>query len=172
MFKGASCGRVLILTGQKARVGKGGRYGAAKPQTNTRGGDSSRQNRQHCRLQKDRTLIKKEQTYLRLTRGCLIVTVWGSAQGRARSVGSCSNASPLREVLFALGLANLDLLLLATTAQLIGLEGVLGLELGAPMLGDVSLSHGCCRPGVGVLSAEQMTMTARRGLETRASVID
>ncbi|KUI56758.1 hypothetical protein VP1G_10880 [Cytospora mali] len=84
-------------------------------------------------------------TYLGLGWGSIIITVGGGAQGSTRSVFACADASSLRQVLLALCLSNLDLLLLAATTKLIRLEGVLGLELGPAMLGDVSLSHGCDR---------------------------
>ena len=56
-----------------------------------------------------------------------------------------SDASPLGQVLLPLGFSNFHLLLLATTAELIGLELAFGLELVAAMFGDVAFSHfeGC-----------------------------
>jgi hypothetical protein len=52
------------------------------------------------------------------------------------------DASSLSEVLLSLLFPDLDLLFLATTAQLVGLELVLGLELRSPMFWDVAISHG------------------------------
>lgn len=81
-------------------------------------------------------------TYLGLCGGGLIVTVGGGTKGSTRSVLTGADASSLGQVLLTLGLADLDLLLLAAAAELLRLEGVLRLELSAAMLGDVALSHG------------------------------
>jgi hypothetical protein len=75
------------------------------------------------------------QTYLRLV-GTLIVTVGGSSL-------LDGHVSPLCQTLLSLGLSDLDLLLLTTASQLIGLEGSLRLEV-ASVLGDVTLGHRCC----------------------------
>lgn len=80
-------------------------------------------------------------TYLGFCGGGLIVAVGSSTKRGARSILTGSNTSTLCKVLFSLGLSNLDLLFLATTTQLLRLEGVLGLELRPTMLGDVSLRH-------------------------------
>lgn len=82
-------------------------------------------------------------TYLGFCGRVLILAVGGGAEGGTRSVVASADASSLCQVLLTLCLSNLDLLLLATAAELIWLEGVLGLELGPSMLGDVALSHGC-----------------------------
>lgn len=79
--------------------------------------------------------------YLRLGRGGIIVAIRSGAERGTRAVGACADSSALGQVLLALCPADLDLLLLAAPPQLIGLEGVLGLELGAPVLGDVSVGH-------------------------------
>lgn len=50
-------------------------------------------------------------------------------------------ASALRKVFFSLLSADLDLLLLTAAAQFVRLEGILRLELGAAMLGNVTFSH-------------------------------
>jgi len=81
-------------------------------------------------------------TYLRLGRGVLIVAVGGGAQRGTRPIVASSNASSLCQVFLALGFSDFDLLFFATTSQLLGLERVLRLELGAAVLGDVPLSHG------------------------------
>lgn len=81
--------------------------------------------------------------YLRLGGRVLIVTVGGSTKGSTRSRVASTDTAPLGQVLLALRLANLDLLFLTTATKLIGLEGALGLELGATMLGNVPVSHGC-----------------------------
>lgn len=80
--------------------------------------------------------------YLGLGRGRLIIAVRCGAERCAGSVGA--DASPLCEVFLALGLADLNLLLLAAAAKLLRLEGVLRLELVAAMLGDVAIGHVCC----------------------------
>lgn len=82
-------------------------------------------------------------TYLGLCGRVLILAVGGGAQGGTRSVLASADASSLCQVLLTLCLSNLNLLLLATAAKLIWLEGVLGFELGPSVLGDVALSHGC-----------------------------
>ena len=73
----------------------------------------------------------------------IIVTVWRSTEGSARARVAGANASPLGQVLLALGLADLNLRFLATAAEFLGLEGALGLELRSAMVGDVAVSHGC-----------------------------
>lgn len=82
-------------------------------------------------------------TYLGLCGRVLILAVGGGAQGGTRSVLASADASSLCQVLLTLCLSNLNLLLLATAAELIWLEGVLGFELSPSVLGDVALSHGC-----------------------------
>lgn len=82
-------------------------------------------------------------TYLGLGRSSVIITVGRSAEGGTRTIFTSANSTPLCEILLALRFPDLDLLFLATAAKLLRLEGVLRLELGASMLGDVSLSHGC-----------------------------
>jgi hypothetical protein len=80
--------------------------------------------------------------YLRFRRSRLIVAIRSSAERSTRSVLASADTSSLCQVLLSLGLANLNLLLLTTTAKLLRLEGVLGLELCSAMFGDVSLRHG------------------------------
>ena len=70
-------------------------------------------------------------------RGCAERSSWGGSLCPITS----RDSSSLRKVLFSLGLADLDLLLLAATAQLVRLELPLGLELSAAMLGDEALGH-------------------------------
>lgn len=86
--------------------------------------------------------VKERFAYLRLGRRVLIVTVGGGTKGSSRSRVASTNTAPLGQVLLALRLANLDLLFLTTATKLIGLEGALGLELGATVLGNVPVSHG------------------------------
>lgn len=84
-------------------------------------------------------------TYLGLGWSGVIVTIWCSTKGSSwsgRKVAT-GETSALCEVVLALGLANLDLLLLATAAELLWLKGALGLEVGAAMLWDETLRHGC-----------------------------
>ena len=85
---------------------------------------------------------RKEHTYLRLCRDSLIVTVGGGAERGTGAIFSSADATTLGQVLLALGFANLDLLLLAPSTELFGLESALGLELGAAMFGNVAVSHG------------------------------
>ena len=74
----------------------------------------------------------------------IIVTICLCSQGSARSrTVSGSNPSSLREIFLAFGLADLDLLLLATASQLFRLEGVLRLELSTTMFWDVAFGHVC-----------------------------
>jgi hypothetical protein len=73
------------------------------------------------------------QTNLALNVAALIFTVGGSSQRRAGLVSS-RNATTLCEVLLSL---------CSAAAELVGLEGALGLEGGAAMFGDVLVSHGC-----------------------------
>ena len=90
-------------------------------------------------------------TYLALGRDIIIIAIGlGSKRCTQTSTITARDASSLRKVLLALGLPDLDLLLLAAAAQLVGLEGVLGLELGAPVLGDVPIGHDCSVRGVDV----------------------
>ena len=84
-----------------------------------------------------------KKTYLGLARRVFIVAIGGSTQRGARAVVASANTTALGQVLLALRLADLDLLFLAATTQLLGLEGALRLELRAPMLGDVAFGHGC-----------------------------
>jgi len=80
--------------------------------------------------------------YLALSVQPLIITVRRSTQRRTRcTIATVANASPLRKILFALLLADFDLLLFATTTELIWLEGVLRLESCAAVLGNVSIGH-------------------------------
>jgi hypothetical protein len=53
------------------------------------------------------------------------------------------NASSLCKIFLSLLTSDLDLLFFTTAAELIGLEGVLGLELGSAVLWDVSFRHVC-----------------------------
>lgn len=82
-------------------------------------------------------------TYLRLRGSGVIVAVGSGAQGGTRALVARADTTTLGQVLLSLGLANLDLLLLAATSEFVGLEGVLRLELSSAMLGDVPVSHGC-----------------------------
>lgn len=86
---------------------------------------------------------RKDKTYLGLSRRVLIVAVGGSTKGSARALVTSTDTTSLGEVLLTLLLSNLDLGLLAPATKLFGLEGALGLELGAPMLGNVAVGHGC-----------------------------
>lgn len=80
--------------------------------------------------------------YLRFMCSTFIVAVRRSAQrGAWCSISSCSDASSLCKVLFALLLSDLDLLLFTSSTKLFGLEGVLGFEDGAAMLWNVAISH-------------------------------
>lgn len=93
-------------------------------------------------------------THLPLDVAALIVAVWCSTKRGTRSVGAASNTAALCKVLFTLRPADLDLLLLTATAELVRLEGALGLESCAAVLGDVLVSHGvgdcvCGRSGGG-----------------------
>jgi hypothetical protein len=81
-------------------------------------------------------------THLPLGVAALIVAV-GSGAERGTGLVAASNTTALCEVLLALGPADLDLLLLAAAAELVRLEGALGLEGCAAMLGDVLVGHGC-----------------------------
>lgn len=82
--------------------------------------------------------------YLRLCGSRLIVTIGGGTKRGTGTVFTSSNTTALGEVVLALGLSDLNLLLLATTTKLLGLEGTLCLELGSAMFGDVAISHGGC----------------------------
>lgn len=86
--------------------------------------------------------VKRDITDLTFGGSSVIVAVGGGAEGSARAVGTRADASPLCEVLLTLGLADLYLLLLAAAAELLRLEGILGLELSATVLGDVPVGHG------------------------------
>jgi len=88
--------------------------------------------------------LRKVLIQLGLGRSGLIITIRGGTERSTRAVLTGSNTSTLGQVLLTLGLSNLDLLLLATTTELLRLEGILGLELSSAMLGNVSLSHGDC----------------------------
>jgi hypothetical protein len=81
-------------------------------------------------------------TDLALDVAALIVAVRGSTQRRSGLVAP-GDAATLCEVLLALRPADLDLLFFAAAAELIGLEGALGLERGAAVFGDVFVGHGC-----------------------------
>lgn len=52
------------------------------------------------------------------------------------------NASSLGKIFFSLLLSDLNLLLLTSTTELIGLELIFGLELRPAMLWDVTVRHG------------------------------
>lgn len=86
--------------------------------------------------------IEESVTNLALRGGSLIVTVRSGAEGGTRTVCTCANTSPLGKVFLTLCLADLNLLLLAAAAELLRLEGILSLELGATMLGDEPVGHG------------------------------
>lgn len=88
-------------------------------------------------------LRQGKRTYLGLCGRVLIVAVGGGAERGTGAVGTGTDTAALGQVLLALLLPDLDLLLLATAAQLLGLECVLGLELGPTMLGNVAFRHGC-----------------------------
>lgn len=82
-------------------------------------------------------------TDLPLDVAALIVAVRCSAQRRTRPVSAAADAAAFCEVLFTLRPADLDLLLLAAAAELVRLEGTLGLESRAAVLGNVLVSHVC-----------------------------
>lgn len=81
-------------------------------------------------------------THLALDVAALIVAVGRCTQRGARLV-SAGDATTLCEILLALCPADLDLLLLATPAELVRLEGALCLEGGAAVFGNVLVSHAC-----------------------------
>jgi hypothetical protein len=87
------------------------------------------------------------QAYLGLGGSRVIVAVRGGAEGSARSLVAGADASALCQVLLAFRLSDLDLLLLATAPQLLGLERVFCLELGPAVLGNVAVGHGCKQIG-------------------------
>ena len=91
----------------------------------------------------ERRRQEEMQTYLALGGSGVIIAVGRSTQRRTGPVSTCADASTLGQVLLALGLPDLDLLLLATAAQLLRLEGALRLELSSAMLGNVPISHDC-----------------------------
>lgn len=112
-------------------------------------------------------------THLALDVAALIVAVGRRPKRGARLVAP-GNAAALCEVLLALCPADLDLLLLAAAAELVRLEGALGLERRAAVLGDVLVGHGCggdggaCERGGEVwqwrcLFAEGIYLSLRRG---------
>ena len=111
-------------------------------------------------------------TNLPLDVAALIVAVGRRSQRGTGAVGAAANTTALCEVLFTLRPANLDLLLLTAAAELVRLEGALGLESCAAVLGNVLVSHGvgdcvCRRSGgegllVGV--AERQAVFVCRGL--------
>lgn len=81
-------------------------------------------------------------TYLALNVAALIVAVRSGTQRSTRAATFAgSDAAALCEVLLSLLLADLDLLLLTTAAQLVGLEGVLRFERRATVLGNVAIGH-------------------------------
>ena len=82
-------------------------------------------------------------SHLGLGRSSVIIAVGSGAQGSAEPI--CADSTAFGQVLLSLCLPNLDLLFLAATPQFFGLERVLGLELGPPVLGDVPVSHDCGR---------------------------
>ena len=84
-------------------------------------------------------------TYLGLRWRVFIVAVGSSTERSTGTVLTGADATTLGQVLLALRLADLDLLLFTAATQLFWFERVLGLELGAPMLGNVSVSHCCSR---------------------------
>lgn len=77
-----------------------------------------------------------------------IVAIRGGTERGSRASIAASNATPLGKVLLSLLFPDLNLLLFTSAAQFIGLEGVLGLEGGAPVFRDVSVGHDCCRAGI------------------------
>lgn len=88
--------------------------------------------------------LRKVLIQLGLGRSGLIIAIRGGTERSTRAVLTGTNTSTLGQVLLTLGLSDLDLLLLATTTELLRLEGILGLELSSAMLGNVSLSHDDC----------------------------
>jgi hypothetical protein len=76
----------------------------------------------------------KLETYLRFT--CSLVVAVNGTRGRAGS----SQVPTLGQALFSLGFPDLNLLLLATTPELIGLEDGFRLVVAA-VLGDISFRH-------------------------------
>jgi hypothetical protein len=86
---------------------------------------------------------RNARAYLGLGGRSLIIAIWrGTKRGTETLAGS--DTSSLGQVLFTLGLSDLDLLLFTSAAELFRLEGALRLELSPTMLGNVSISHGCC----------------------------
>lgn len=81
-------------------------------------------------------------THLAFDITALIVAV-GRSTKRGTWLVSPSNTTTLCKILLALCPANLHLLLLTTAAELVWLEGALGLERSAAMLGNVLVGHGC-----------------------------
>ena len=82
--------------------------------------------------------------YLTLDSAGLIVTLgsrYAAAHANATIAGL--NSSSLGQILFSLLLSDFNLLFLTTTTEFVRPELIPGLELGATMLGDVALGHGC-----------------------------
>ena len=81
-------------------------------------------------------------TYLAFDGTGFIVTLGGGTTHTNSTIPGL-NTSSLGQVLFSLLLPNLNLLFFTTTTEFFGPELVSGLELGATMLWDVTLRHGC-----------------------------
>ena len=91
-----------------------------------------------------RDCLGVQYAYLSLSIRALIITVWRSPERSAwGAITASADATSLRKVLFSLLLSNLNLLFFAAPTELIRLEGALGFEVGAAMLGDVALRHIC-----------------------------
>lgn len=83
-----------------------------------------------------------QNTYLTLDGSGLIVAVGSGAQRSAElALTASGNTTSLCKVLLSLLLSDLDLLFLTAAAELVWLEGVLGLERGPAVLGDISVRH-------------------------------
>ena len=86
-------------------------------------------------------------TYLAFDGTGFIVTLGGGTTNTNSTIPGLDTSS-LGQVLFSLLLPNLNLLFFTTTTEFFGPELVPGLELGATMLWDVTLRHGCLERGV------------------------
>ena len=81
-------------------------------------------------------------TYLTLAHhACLIVAVRRGTERSSELSASRTDTSSLRQILLPLRTSDLDLLLLTTTAELVGLESPLSLEVGPTVSRDVAFRH-------------------------------
>ena len=81
--------------------------------------------------------------YLTLDSAGLIVTLGSYAAAHTNAAIAGLDTSPLGQILISLLLSDFNLLFLTTTTEFVRPELIPGLELGATMLGDVALGHGC-----------------------------